>query len=798
MDSLKEPFHDETFDIREILFKLSGYWYIFVACIAFSLAIAYFVNYFSVPIYDVRTSILVQDEKKILDERFSSGLGMHTASSRLASEMAILKTRTIAQRTIQRLNFKIAYYSSGKFQNKELYKDSPIQIVIDTTTILPLYSSVEIKVLTKETFSVKIISKSAALYNFNENKITSYNQLNIDTIGHIFNPFRKDGLSFTLIPQRTSDIGLFVGEKYCFVAQDNNSLVGQFRRYSVTDNKNASILTIAIQGDNVQKMVDFLNTLTTVYLEKGLEKKNQMAENTVRFIDSQLGDVGDSLFYSEKTLQNYRVSQNVMDVDMQVQKNFSSIENLKEKRSELIVNSRYFNYLKQYLETNNDIKDLALPSAINIKDIVLNNLMNDLINLYTERSELTFNSKKDNPFLLSNEQKIKNIKESLLKTISNLINANDISLQEVDGQLSEMSEKVNKLPETQRRLIGYERKFKLNDALYTYLLTKRSEVQIAKSSYMSDNEVIDEANAQDAVPISPNRRKNYIIAFILGFGLPASFVLLKSYFNFKILSNEDIESCTKYSILGHVIHNKEKSYTVVSDYPMSLTSESIRAIRTNMQFLASEKEKHIILVTSSIMNEGKSFTSLNLALSLALYNKKTVLINFDLRKPKIQEYLGIESEKGLSLFLAGNAELEEITCQTRFENLDAIMAGVIPPNPMELIAGERTKLLFDELKTKYDYIVIDSPPLGMVADAMLLIKYSDINIYVVRYNHTYKRVLSQVTANLKKRGIFNLNIVLNDVRVKNSRRSYSYYSYNYGYGYGYQSGENPTNGKKSG
>jgi capsular exopolysaccharide synthesis family protein len=424
--------------------------------------------------------------------------------------------------------------------------------------------------------------------------------------------------------------------------------------------------------------------------------------------------------------------------------------------------------------------------------------MNDLINLYTERSELTFNSKKDNPFLLSNEQKIKNIKESLLKTISNLINANDISLQEVDGQLSEMSEKVNKLPETQRRLIGYERKFKLNDALYTYLLTKRSEVQIAKSSYMSDNEVIDEANAQDAVPISPNRRKNYIIAFILGFGLPASFVLLKSYFNFKILSNEDIESCTKYSILGHVIHNKEKSYTVVSDYPMSLTSESIRAIRTNMQFLASEKEKHIILVTSSIMNEGKSFTSLNLALSLALYNKKTVLINFDLRKPKIQEYLGIESEKGLSLFLAGNAELEEITCQTRFENLDAIMAGVIPPNPMELIAGERTKLLFDELKTKYDYIVIDSPPLGMVADAMLLIKYSDINIYVVRYNHTYKRVLSQVTANLKKRGIFNLNIVLNDVRVKNSRRSYSYYSYNYGYGYGYQSGENPTNGKKSG
>lgn len=796
MDNLKDSFSDETFDVREFLFKLSGYWYWFLICVTLSLTIAYLVNYFSIPIYAVKTSILIQDERKMLDDRFSSGLGIG-AASRLPSEISILKTRTITKRTIERLDFRIAYFSSGRFQNKELYKSSPILVVTDTTTILPLFTKIEIEILSPNKFSIKANSDNSSIYRFKDNKIIDYKPIAIDTTGSVFVPMQTNGICFTLTPQQIGDLSKLDGKRFYFEAYDDNSLINQFRWFKITENSASSTLTISIQGSNAAKMVDFLNALTIVYLEKGLEKKNQVAENTIRFIDSQLGDVGDSLSFSERNLLNYRVSQNVMDVDAQAQKNFSTIENIKEQRSELSVTSKYFNYLKEYLEKNNDITDLASPSALNIKDNVLNGLMNDLINLYSERSELTFNSKKDNPFLLSNEQKIKNVKASVLKSINNLVSANNISLQETDNRINEAYEKINKLPETQRRLVGYERKFKLNDALYTYLLTKRSEIQIAKASYISDNEVLDEANEQEVSPISPNRNKNLIIALIIGICLPVSVILLKGYFNFKILTNEDIEKCTKYPILGHIIHNKEKLHTVVADYPMSLTSESIRSIRTNMQFLASEKEKHAILVTSSVMSEGKSFTSLNLALSLALYNKKTVLINFDLRKPKLQEYLSIESSKGLSLYLSGNAELEDITCETRFENLDAILAGPIPPNPMELIASDRTKILFATLKEKYDYIIIDSPPLGMVADALLLLKYSDINIYVVRYNRTYKNVLSQLTHNLKKQGIDNLNIVLNDVHIKHTRRPYAYYSYNYGYGYGYYAGENTKNGKKT-
>ncbi|HEY4787549.1 MAG TPA: polysaccharide biosynthesis tyrosine autokinase, partial [Bacteroidales bacterium] len=384
-----------------------------------------------------------------------------------------------------------------------------------------------------------------------------------------------------------------------------------------------------------------------------------------------------------------------------------------------------------------------------------------------------------------NESRINELRQSVLKNIDNLIYASKLSLQDIDKRIDDITKTGNKLPEAQRKLIGYERKFKLNDALYTYLLTKRSETQIAKASYLPDNEVLDEASTDEFRMVYPNTHRNYLIALLLGLGVPAAFLLLREYFNTKVQADEDIEKVTDFPILGHVVRNKETSRSVVTDYPMSLTAESIRAIRTNFQFVAKAQEHNTIVLTSSIKGEGKSFTALNIALSLGLNDKKTVLINFDLRRPRLQDYLGVESEdKGLSAYLSGNADLDEIILSTKFSNLDAIMAGVIPPNPMELIAGQRTKVLFEELKNRYDYILVDTPPIGMVADALLLLNYSDVNIFIVRQNYTLKKVLAQLMQTLKKRGINNMNIVLNDIRLDHRYGMYNYgYAYNYGYGY---------------
>jgi len=457
------------------------------------------------------------------------------------------------------------------------------------------------------------------------------------------------------------------------------------------------------------------------------------------------------------------------------------LETLKTERAQIVLKNKYYEYLEQFLKDDNDGKNLIAPSALGIQNEAISNLINVLIEQYVERSELALNSKRNNPLLLANEQRIKSLKTSVFQNIKTLINTSKISLQDIDRRIDEIASRGNRLPETQRKLIGFERKFKLNDALYTYLLTKRSETQISKASYIPNNEVIDEATLQNYSQVAPRTRHNFILALLIGLAFPAIILILRDYLNNKIQNTEDIEAITNYPILGHVIHSREKSKTVINDFPMSQTSESIRAIRTNFQFIAKEGESNVIIMSSSIMSEGKTFITANLALSFALIKKKTVVLNFDMRRPKLQDYLNIKAEKGLSSYLSGNAKLEDIILHTNFENLDVITAGDIPPNPMELIASEYTNNLFQALKQTYNYIIVDTPPVGMVADALLLVKYSDVNIFVVRHNYTLKKMLDKLVQNLHKREIQKVNVILNDVHLQ---RNYGYgYNYNYGYGY---------------
>lgn len=788
MDSTNEYSQGEIVDIREIIRKYASFWPWFLVSAFLCLSIAFVNNYSTIPIYQVKTSILVQQEKSMLDERFStlSSLGTENSSFQISNQVGILKSFSLAKRAIQRLNFRVSYYGKSNFNYRELYKSSPFLVLLDSAGSFPINIPVYVEITSPKDYEITAEADNGILYNFRSSTVTgSYSNLKLHQKGSIFKAFKSPYITFKLAPNTQSDLRNYVGEKFYFIVNDDNTLARNFRNIDVKDEKSSSILTISIQGSNILKSADYLNSLTQVYLEKGLEKKNQIAENTIRFIDSQLGNVGDSLYFSEKTLQDYRSSHNLVDVDLQVQQVFNSLENLKTQRAEIVVKIKYYDYLKEHLSESVDAKDLIAPSSLGIEDLVLNNLITELINQYGERAELVMNSKRDNPYLTLNEGRIKDLQKSLMRNLENLTYAAKISLQDLDKRINEISATGNKLPEAQRNLIGFERKFKLNDALYTYLLTKRSETQISKASYLPDNEVIDAASPDEYIKVYPNTQRNYLIALILGLGLPMLILFLIDYFNNKIKGDEDIEKLTHFPILGHIIRSKELEKTVVVDHPMSLTAESIRAIRTNFQFVANEKVKNTILLTSSVKGEGKSFTSLNIALSLGLNNKKTILINFDLRRPKLHDYLNLTSEKGLSAYLSGNASLEEVIIPTGYDNVDVILAGVIPPNPMELIANDQTRDMFDELKKTYDYILIDSPPVGVVADAYLLIKYADVNIFITRQNYTLKKVFGQLMQSFEKRGISNVNIVLNDIRLDKRMGYYYSYGYVYNYGYGY-------------
>ena len=295
---------------------------------------------------------------------------------------------------------------------------------------------------------------------------------------------------------------------------------------------------------------------------------------------------------------------------------------------------------------------------------------------------------------------------------------------------------------------------------------------------LPDNEVIDEAEIDKLQPVFPKKTLNYTIALLLGLVFPVVYVLGKDYLNDKIIDKKELESLTSIPVIGHIIHNNKESSIVVAEYPKSSIAESFRSVRTNLGYFSSEKEKQVILITSTMPSEGKTFISINLASIFALYGKKTLLVGYDLRKPKIYQDFGLQNSEGITSYLINKADISAIIQKSPLDNLDILMAGPVPPNPAELIASKRNEELMLKLKEMYDYIILDTPPVGLVTDAFLLMKYTDINIFAVRQNYTNKKVFGAIISDIEKRKIPNMSLLINDVKMDKG-------SYGYGYGYGY-------------
>jgi capsular exopolysaccharide synthesis family protein len=349
----------------------------------------------------------------------------------------------------------------------------------------------------------------------------------------------------------------------------------------------------------------------------------------------------------------------------------------------------------------------------------------------------------------------------------------------MNSRIRKIEADISRLPVTQRRLGTIERQYRLNDAIYNYLLEKRAEAKITKASNLPDNLIIEPARMVGTRPISPNKRKNYAIAFFLGLTLPFCYLMIKSTLNNKIESQEDIERLTDTPVLGKILHNRLKTNNVMLESPKADIAESFRALRTNLDFYVRGGFKKVIMVTSCIESEGKSFVAANLAMSYAQLGRKTILVNYDFRKPMIYFKEQEESHEGLSSYMINKTTLEKIIITSPLENLHYITAGILPPNPVELIALEKTEKLLTDLKNDYDIIVLDTTPLAQVTDAYLLIDHSEIKIIVIRQNRSLKNVFSLIMKDLYQKNVSNICIVYNDVRLFREQ---------YGYAYGYKKG----------
>jgi len=545
--------------------------------------------------------------------------------------------------------------------------------------------------------------------------------------------------------------------------------------YTVVD-KMATVIEISYKSTSIKKGKDIVNTIMKAYSQQNLDQKNHIADVTIEYIEKQLNEISDSLNITEENLQHFLSSKHIVNVAEQGNTITTQYLDLQNQLAELMTRKRYYSYVADYLTNNEDFSNMIVPSSMGIPDQLLNSLMTDLISAQTEKSNLVQSDQEFNPLVQKLTVRIENIKSTISNNISAVRKTLDISIEEMHKRINQLEANISRLPITQRQLGGIQRKYKLNDAIYNYLLEKRAEAKITLASNVPNNIVINPARLIGNRPVSPNKQLNYTIALLLGLIIPLAYLAIKNTLNNKIDSQDAIENLASAQIFGKIIHNNKKPINGFYSPPSTLVTESFRALRTNLEYQFRDISNKVIIITSSIEGEGKSFISLNLAHSYAQLGCRTLLINFDLRKKSSYFNHEENNHTGIYSWYAEDAGLEDIIQHSPYDNLDYIQSGELAPDPAKLMSLNNTESLLAHLKTKYNCIILDTSPFAQVSDAYLLMDYADIKIVVARYNYSLKKVFAFVMKDLKQKNIRNIGVVMNDNGV---------YSDQYGYGYGY-------------
>ena len=773
-------------DIKQLIYIFLNNWYLFVIGAVVALAAAFLINRYTTTIYQTQGTVIVKDGRSI-DPTTIMTTANFTNSQNLDNEVAILKSYSLTDRVVRNMGIEVTYMGKGRIKASELYKSAPFRVEFDRSVPQAVGLVYDIHFIDTNNFVLTANSEMLRTYDFilGEEEVVYLKNVSVkgqhkqgEWIDNGYNRMRivlNEGVDASIVKERNLSFWL----------NSYPSLVRQMRGFTASpSSKSSSVVNVTMSGANKQKIVDFVNLLMNEYVSRGLERKNLVSENTIEFIDAQLGDIQESLSTAENALKDFRTRNDLMNLDVQATQVYNTLRTLDKERSEMSVNLMLYKRLQSYIQSQiDDPENLAAPSTMGISDPLLERLVQQLVTLSQTKATQLLTLTEQHPQIVKIDEQIVTTKRTLLETVNNLVDNVQMSLKELDKRIARTEAESKVLPEKQRQLTSYQRNFAFNDDTYKYLMQRRAEAQILRASNTPDNEVLDLARVDRSYKVSPRTSMNLLIALVLGLLIPALYLFLKDFFNVNVNNRKDIEKLTKYPIIGQVATTDNKSPLVVVNSPKSPIAESFRAIRTNIEYLTQNKSQTTILVTGDTQGIGKTFNSINMATVYALYGKKTILLGFDLRKPKIYQDFGLTNNYGISTFLSNKEETIDNIIQTSsaLPSLDIITSGPIPPNPAELIASTKCDEFFGELKKRYDYIIIDTPPLGLVTDAFLLMRHSDVNLFIVRQGVTNKNIFGSVIKDLEDRDA-KVSIIINGIETG---KGYGYGKYRYGYGYTY-------------
>jgi capsular exopolysaccharide synthesis family protein len=770
---------EKALEIRYVAAKYIRYWPWYLFFIFLLVGATFLFHRYIVDEYEVSGSMLIRTntspEAKILDRSniFSSGLN-------LENDILRIKSKGLAKDALSKLHFDVEYYAKTTIKPIELYDRSPIRIDVDWAHVQVTNTALELIALSETNF--RILPEESGLIDFNPAMAAGDDALydKTYTFGELIETGRSKFTVNLINPGK-------IDESVVFKLIDPSSLEELYSKaIQVTlQNEYSSVLRLTTTTKVVEKGRDYINSLMEAYIGYDLREKNKIQENTLDFIEEQLGFLKDSLQEKERELQNFKVENKLLDISAEFSNILSKMNNLDEMSAEIDYQLDYFNEIKSYMQAKSkDFSDVIAPSVIGVSDPLLNGLIQTLVTLSQDRRKLLATVNEKHPEVLKIDVQMEKSQESLFENVLNLIANTEKKKRSIQDEILVYDAEFSTLPESESEYSGIFREFKLRESLFTYLLEKRAEAGIARASNVSDNTILD--YAKKGTLVFPKKQQNYGLAILLGFLIPFGFVIVRDIFDDRIKDQRDLKKHFMIPQLGIVGFSEKDTNMVVLEHPKSAVAESFRSLRSAITYLASGKNTKKILVTSSVSGEGKTFTSLNLASVMALGSKKTVVVGGDLRRPKLAAYFGESDKIGLSTYLIGKAEADKIILKTDYENLWFVPSGVIPPNPAELLQTPKLQEFLAYLESQFDVIIFDTPPMGLVSETIDLMRLFDINIYVVRQNYTVKDHLVMINDLFNNKQVKNVYGVFNGI----TNSGYHYEGYNYGYGNTYLYSQN--------
>lgn len=756
----------EGLTIQVIKSKLIKNWYWFVSLCFVGAVLAFVYNKMALPYYRISTTILVKDDSKNTDlNNVFRQLNPSKINPGIQDQVGVLKSYNLNLKTMQYFDWRYSLYKKRLLSSRDLYKSEPFAVEIPSDFAQAENVPVAITPVSKDSYIVEC--KQKVMIGGVDREIDFKKQVKYGEV------FKNKYFQFSLT--RKEEILIKDGDEFILVFNNIGKLAMAYKAKLEVKaaGEDSNLITVDLVTNQLTRDVDYLNQLGKIYIQYGLEEKNRVANNTIKFIDDQIAGVNSSLQSAGDKFTSFRSQNKTVDLGQEASAIVDKLKQVESDRANVDLKLEYYNNLKFYLDNRDQNNDLVAPSLPGVTDEALNATVRKLNELYTRREVLSYTVQEKNPVLVSLDNEISFTKNSLRESIENLIGSAKVELQTLNERQYKVNSELSKLPKTEQDLIGIKRNFDLNNELYTFLLQRRAEAEIAKASNNPDAQILDPTDNTIALLMGPILIINLFIGLMAGFFIALCIVVVKELISETLTSVDDISRRLDVSIVGSIAINKYETERPVYEYPRSALTESFRGLRVNLEFLFREAEGKVLAVHSHISGEGKSFVAFNLALIFAMSNKKVLLVDGDLRRPRLHTLLNQENEAGLGSFLEGEAAFTEILRKTDIPNLSFVSAGPNHHNSAELLNTNRIKAFVQTVKEQFDFIIFDNSPIGVVYDAALIGAHADFNLVLLRLHFSKRNEISEVNK-IGHDGI--LKRVMVAVNGVKQGKSYGYYT----------------------